>query len=293
MKSVVRSLVLSSVVLGSAWGLIAPGIAPGIRRQSLVAMSECVEEFTITREIKAVRVFDGDFADEICDMVMNVGSAMIEKKGSFSLAIPGGSVVTALGRLDDDAFDFDKMHVFFCNEQIGENKCYEGALESFVEAKGVPLENVHGVGEGEPAEVAERYGNLLCSHPSIDNDGALPSIDMVLLGTGADGHCGSLYPNSPEIKQTGSGKLVYGIDEKKSVAMSMDLFCAAKVGIVSAAGAGRSEMVAKALSGEFGDWDCPAALVDCREETYWFVDEDSIADFNDIEEDLEDEEEGD
>ena len=37
---------------------------------------------------------------------------------------------------------------------------------------------------------------------------------------------------------------------------------AAKCVIVSAAGAGRAEMVAKALAGNFGPFDCPAGLVE-------------------------------
>lgn len=225
-------------------------------------------------------------ADEICQAVSTVGSAAIAQKGSFSLAIPGGSVVKALGGLGDDAFDFTKLHVFFCNEFIGANKCYEGALESFVTAKGVPVENVHGVGVGTPTEVAARYEQLLKTHPSIDNSGVLPSVDMILLGTGDDGHCGNIYPESLEVKQTGLGKVVLPIesDGKQVVAVSIDFMSAAKIAVVSAAGANRASMVAKALSGNFGDYDCPAGMVDAKEETIWFVDQDSIAEFDEMQE---------
>ena len=100
----------------------------------------------------------------------------------------------------------------------------------------------------------------------------------MLLGTGDDGHCGSLYPQSEEIKATGQGKVVLPIDEgdKQSIAVSMDFMCAAKKVVVSAAEKKRSEMVKRALTGDFPEWDCPSALVDA-EETIWFVDSDSIA----------------
>ena len=124
------------------------------------------------------------------------------------MAIPGGSVVAALGGFEGtDAFDFSKMHVFFCNEKIPSYPCLEGAL-AVTKKIGVPDENVHGVGEGSPAEVAEKYSELLKTHPSIDNDGPVPSVDMMLLGTGPDGHCGCIFPDSAEVKATGSGAAV-------------------------------------------------------------------------------------
>jgi hypothetical protein len=36
----------------------------------------------------------------------------------------------------------------------------------------VPEANVHGFGEGAPADLAAKYSELLKSHPSIDNSGA-------------------------------------------------------------------------------------------------------------------------
>ena len=66
------------------------------------------------------------------------------------------------------------------------------------------------------------------------------------------------------------------------VAISMDVMCAAKVVLVSAAGAGRAPMVAKALSGEFGPFDCPAGMVEAAEDTLWFTDKEGVADFEEM-----------
>ena len=59
-----------------------------------------------------------------------------------------------------------------------------------------------------------------------------------------------------EIKATSTGKVVLaGNDERADgdfVAVSMDVMCAAKFVLVSAAGAGRAPMVTQALSGDFG-----------------------------------------
>lgn len=217
--------------------------------------------------------------------VEEVAKVSIAEKGSFSLAIPGGSVVTALGNFaGTDAFDFSKMHVFFCNEKIPTYPCYTGALE-ITKKIGVPDENVHGFAkEGTPAEIAEGYTALLKSHPSIDNAGPIPGFDMMLLGTGPDGHCGCIFPDSAEVKQTGSGvPVLAGNDERADgdfVAVSMDVMCAAKVVLISAAGGGRAPMVASALSGSFGPYDCPAGMVEAAEDTLWFTDEAGIAEYD-------------
>lgn len=244
-----------------------------------------VEEFAVSREIKSVRVFDGNFADDICDLVAVTGSAAIAEKGSFSLAVPGGSVVKALRGLDEDALDYSKMHVFFCNDAIDSKKCYKGAVDAL---KMVPEENIHSIGDGTPQEVAANYEDVLRSHDSLGHNGLLPQVDLILLGTGDDGHVGSLYPFSDEIKQFGLGKCVFPIDkeDKKAVAVSMDFMCAAKIALVSAAGKARAPMVATALSGEYDDYDCPAALVEARDETIWFVDEASVSDFDDMDMDI-------
>merc|ERR1719424_2313037 len=106
----------------------------------------------------------------------------------------------------------------------------------------------------------------------------------MLLGTGGDGHCGCLFPDSPEIKATGTGAtVVAGNDDRADgdfVAVTMDVMCAAKTVIVSAAGSGRAEMVAKALSGEFGQYDCPAGMVEAQDETIWFTDVDGLGKFD-------------
>lgn len=278
-------------LLSSSSGLVLPSaLAPQPVARAAAHMA-CVEEFSISREIKNVRIFDGSYDSNICDEVTAAAQTCIEEKGSFSLCIPGGSVVAALKGLNKDGTDWSKMHVFLCNEKIPSLPCINGALE-VTKAIGVPEANVHGFGEGKPDELAAAYTELLTTHPSIDNSGAMPSMDMMLLGTGPDGHCGCLFPDSPEIKATGTGKVVLAGNDARAdgdfLAITMDVMCATKVAIVSAAGEGRAEMVATALSGEFGAFDCPAGMVEAAGETLWFTDEGGISKFD---EDIEDDEE--
>eukprot|EP00284_Hemiselmis_tepida_P016454 CAMPEP_0174916992 /NCGR_PEP_ID=MMETSP1355-20121228/2195_1 /TAXON_ID=464990 /ORGANISM="Hemiselmis tepida, Strain CCMP443" /LENGTH=290 /DNA_ID=CAMNT_0016162053 /DNA_START=50 /DNA_END=922 /DNA_ORIENTATION=- len=217
----------------------------------------------------------------VAESVAAIGAECIAAQGSFTICVPGGSIVKALSKLSPDAMDFSKVHVFFANERIGEYKCYKTAVESFVDKCGIPHANVHKVGEGEPADVAAAYEAEMLTCVS-KNDKGIPVMDLVLLGTGEDGHVGSLHPGSDEVKESGKGKVILPIDKggKKSIAASMDVFCSASRCILSAAGAGRAGMVKAALSGTFDEWTIPAGLVKCEGgATAWLCDEESIAEF--------------
>jgi len=225
---------------------------------------------------------EGDIAVAVVECVESIGAAAIAEKGAFSLAIPGGSVVKALKGLKATSMDFSKVHVFFCNERIGEYKCYKTAMDSLKDL-GIPENQVYKVGEGEPVEVAAAYEAMMTAQPASvlgKTDKGIPRVDLMLLGTGEDGHVGSIHPNSDEVKAAGSGQIVLPIDKggKKSIAVSMDFMSASKMVLLSAASAKRASMVASALNGTFKPDNCPAALVHA-EDTLWVCDTGSIAEF--------------
>merc|ERR1711971_1233132 len=127
------------------------------------------------------------------------------------------------------------MGVFFTGERLGQNKSYCAALDAFCDK--CKITNVYpplhrplwSTGTALPAyvsiEAADSYASLLKHHPAIDNSGPVPSFDMLLLGVGEDGHCGSLHPQSDQIKQAGNGKIVFALEKKNQIAISMDVMC--------------------------------------------------------------------
>jgi len=221
----------------------------------------------------------------VCEEFIASAKAAIASKGAFSVAVPGGSIVTALANMPKDAFDASKVHVFFCNERIGDGKCYKGAMKSLVGPMGIPEAQVYKVGEGTPEEVAAQYEALLCGMPSNvvgKTNSGMPQVDLVLVGTGEDGHVCSLHPNKTEIKMAGSGKPIIPINEggKTSITVSLDFICAAKKVVLSAAKASRSPMVLRALRSGSGCYDCPASMVNAANTT-WLCDKDSIKGYQD------------
>jgi len=241
-----------------------------------------------TADGRTVITFEDDKAmsTELVATVTKTLEAAIKEKGSCSLCIPAGSVVSALKTLDPGALDWSKVNIFFTGERLGQNKSYSAALESFCDKCKVtnvfyplvrPLFSNGGpLPQFAVDEAAAAYTALLKSHPSIDNSGPIPSFDLLLLGVGEDGHCGSLHPKSNEIKGTGSGTVTFGIckEGKNQIAISMDVMSAAKKVILAATGAKKAEAVRQATTGEFEEFNCPAALVKTKDikNTIWYVD---------------------
>ena len=104
----------------------------------------------------------------------------------------------------------------------------------------------------------------------VDEANGLPVFDLILLGMGADGHVGSIYPNSEALNDE-SGAAVLGVDmpEKRSVTMSLGLMNTADRVVVAATGVGKAETVRRVL--EEDDCELPGAMVDAFS-TIWFVD---------------------
>jgi len=241
-----------------------------------------VQEFTVSdgRRVK-VMSNDKDISKAVCDEVILTAKAAIAAKGSFSIAVPGGSIVAGLKDMDKSAVDWSKVHVFFCNERIGEFKCFKGAMTNFVEPMGIPTSQVYKVSEDTPENAAKAYLEVLNGNAAVGKAAnGMPSVDMLLLGTGEDGHVGSLHPNKAQTKQAGNGVPILAINEggKTSIAVSMDFIRAAKKVVMAAAKAARAPMVARALRSFNGSYDVPASLVNAAD-TLWVCDVDSIKDY--------------
>lgn len=226
-----------------------------------------------------VQVFDTEeeLAEGLCELVEECAQDAIAERGEFTLAIPGGSVTKALAGLKDVDVDWSKVFVFFVNERCPARKNLALAKEVFADAVGLGDDQLFTVGDGTPEEEAQAYQKALEELPAMQRTSyGVPSFDLMLLGTGADGHVGSIYPDSPAAKLEMPG-LVHGIDmpEKRSITFGLELMNAAETVVVACTGEKKASMVLKALTGDVEKFsDLPCACVDPEEgEMYWFVDQ--------------------
>ena len=149
----------------------------------------------------------------------------IQTKNVFHLAISGGhSPVKFFELLGSDPaakkLAWDKIHLFWVDERyVGHDSPlsnYKLAAETFLTKVPIPKENVHPIPTDlEDFDAAARqYEKTIRSVFNIKS-GHLPQFDLIILGMGADGHTGSLFPNSNATFDTRDlACVVYLLDQK-------------------------------------------------------------------------------
>jgi len=246
----------------------------------------------------------------------------IEKRGVFTLAIPGGSVLKSLCALkQSSSLDFSKIRLFFVNHKCipldDPNSTYFKARKVFIDEM-MPNDGNNNIavplwdGTSTPTEVAADYERQLMNMAdelsmARCKSGA-PRFDLMLLGMGADGHIGSLYPLRPEVlvtrktaetankkggeggeqyisdssSDTGSGWLVLPVEKSNppaSITFSLPVMNAARRVILAVTGGSKSGAVKKALEEKVKPGEFPAQmLVPDGYRAIWLLDEAAASD---------------
>lgn len=157
-----------------------------------------IDSFKHICEVPFKRLVKFNSADEVLfgikERILSIARKEISSKGFFRIALSGGKTPMALYRsFKPQDLDWDKVVIFFSDERQvpidHPDSNYKNAMEAL---QHLPLkkENIHRmVAEQDPDNQAFAYERLI-----------RPSIDVCLLGMGADGHTLSIFPGSEALK---------------------------------------------------------------------------------------------
>lgn len=149
----------------------------------------------------------------------------IKRKNAFYVAISGGRTPRRFFELLGEvpkakALPWNKIHLFWVDERIvgtdSQWSNYKLAVDSFLAKVDIPEENVHRIPtEHSNFEVAARcYEETIRKVFGLEEK-QVPEFDLIVLGMGAEGHTGSLFPNSYAPFDTENLVcVVYKLDEK-------------------------------------------------------------------------------
>jgi 6-phosphogluconolactonase len=184
----------------------------------------------------------------IADDWVEAGARWIAERAPRSIALAGGGtprpIYERLATLD---LPWAEMHFYF-----GDERCvppdhpdanYRMARAALFDRAPIPPGNVHRMEAERPdREAAARAYEAVLP----------PALDVIVLGMGEDLHTASLFPGGAWLNATGR-RVLYVADAPKPpperLSITPEVIAAARALLVVAAGAGKADQVARALTG--------------------------------------------
>ena len=218
-----------------------------------------------------------DLARAAAEHFARKSSEAVVQKGSFTVALSGGSTPKALYELLANQFrdriPWSNIHFYWSDERHvppdHPDSNYRMANEAMLSHVPVTPANVHRViSENPAADAARDYEN------TIKEIGENPRLDLILLGLGADGHTASIFPGSEVLHETKRLVAAPWVEKLNTYRITMTLPLinngASVVFLVS--GAEKAEIVKEVLE---GPEKYPAQAVRPNGELIWMLDQDA------------------
>ena len=203
----------------------------------------------------------------------------IEARGSFSLALSGGSTPKALyQKLASPAYR-DQIEWPKCDIVFGDDRAVapDDALSNYRMARETLLDFVPARGHRIETECAD-LESAAADYEAVVRGLAGGRLDVVLLGLGDDGHTASLFPGSPQLDVTGKWVTATPVaslePHVRRITLTFEAINAARHAWFLVTGAAKAARVYDILHGSKNVSKYPAQGVDLQSgETAWFLDE--------------------
>ena len=230
-------------------------------------------------------------AEAAAEFILEIGREAVRAKGRFILALSGGTTPEILYRvLASPAFahrfDWSRATFFFSDERcVSPNdprSNYALADKALFAPLNIPPSQIYRMaGESsDPQAAASEYEQQLRLATNTVSS-VPPSLDLILLGLGEDGHTASLFPGSPILRDyrraiaaTQSPK-----DPPHRLTMTLAAINRASVVLFLTTGSGKAEIVRAILDPKTEvERQFPASLVKPEEgRVIWFLDQAAAA----------------
>ncbi|MDR2161685.1 MAG: 6-phosphogluconolactonase [Desulfovibrio sp.] len=181
----------------------------------------------------------------------------IAQRGVFTLAVSGGSTPIPLFRLlagsdGTGAVDWGRAEVYWVDERCVKPESGDsnyGMVRRELLTKVESTRYYRMKGEDLPEKAAKDYEDLLSDHFSL-GPGEFPRFDCILLGVGANGHTGSLFPDDPALRET--RRLVLDVFSREApqprLTMTLPVLNNARCCIFLASGRQKNHILSTALN---------------------------------------------
>ncbi len=227
-------------------------------------------------------------AQRCLDVFVADARKAIDSSGVFHIAISGGYTPKHFFELLAESpaaatVPWDKIHLFWVDERYvpvdSQWSNYKLAYDTFISRVAIPQENIHRI-PTEPADFMLASRSYEDKIREVFNlaEGQFPEFDLIILGMGAEGHTGSLFPNSYASFDTADlACVVFVMDEKLNrITLTYPVLCAAKHIVVLVSGEEKAEILRTVLTSEPDEVQYPIHLLwPVLDKVTWLIDSDA------------------
>lgn len=215
------------------------------------------------------------------ERLVTLAAESIARHGGFHWAVAGGATPRGLYQLlatpaFRERIDWSQVHIYFGDERCvppeDAQSNFRMVREALLDTVGVPAAQVHRVqGELAPETAASQYAETLRRH--LPEAGDVPQFDLVLLGSGPDGHVASLFPGSEALRKRRPAAAVYVPKlESWRISITLPVINAAQHVILLVAGAKKADVVRHVFRHSADSNPLPVQMIRPAGRLEWFLD---------------------
>lgn len=212
------------------------------------------------------------------EITLNVIEQAIDQRGQASLALAGGSTPKPLYEaLSLQQLAWAKLQIFWGDERYVPAEHPDSnqgmARQAWLDQVPIPAANIHPIptSDIDPGRAAQAYEQELQQAFNIA-PGEFPTLDLVMLGMGPDGHTASLFPHTPALAVTDRLVTVGNKDGQPRITLTVPLINQARCVLFLVTGANKQPAL-QAIFSEIADPDTyPARRIDPQGQLIWLLD---------------------
>lgn len=218
------------------------------------------------------------------ELVLAQIQTAIDQRGRCTLALAGGStpkpLYEALAQAD---LPWDKLYVFWGDERYvpadHPDSNAKMARQAWLNQVAIPTEQIYPVptDDPDPAAAAAQYEQTL--RQVLMEPTAVPSLDIILLGMGDDGHTASLFPHTAALQVCDRIVSVGNKDGQPRITFTVPLINAGRYVLFLAAGANKRPALRQVFAPTADANAYPSRLIQpLNGGAHWLIDQSAAVD---------------
>lgn len=213
-------------------------------------------------------------------MVEKIKSA-IAQRDQCTIALAGGGTPKPLyEKLAQESLPWEKIHIFWGDERYvpadHPDSNQKMAREAWLNQVPLPASNIHPMpttGQNPQADAAKHEQEIREFFQC--GAGEIPSIDIILLGMGDDGHTASLFPQTEALTVRDRLITVGNKGNSQRLTFTAPFINQGRCVIFLVAGANKRPALAQVFSPQGDEKQYPSRLIKPQGELWWLLDQEA------------------